>query len=142
MVNTSSSAADMNDRNGQELTALKQRFVSALLVHNTIADAAAALGISERTAHRYMKDAAVRAALFSAQQELLRAAAQRALSEVTRALEVLAEIACSPAVPPPSRVAAAKAILDAATRLYDVASLSERVQALEERVLGVLNGAK
>ena len=139
MANTSSSATDMNDKSCHELTYRKQRFVSALLTHHTLAAAAAAAGVSERTAFRYVKDAAVRRALFEAQQELLRTAAQRALSEVTRALEVLAEIACSPAAPPPSRVAAAKAILEAATRLYDVASLSERVRLLEQKVLGVLN---
>ena len=129
----------MNDRNGQELTALKQRFVSALLVHNTIADAAAALGISERTAHRYMKDAAVRAALFSAQQEVLRAACQRALQETMRALSVLVDIASDAMAPAAARVSAARTIIDAATKLYDVANLTERVRALEQKVAGVLN---
>jgi phage terminase small subunit len=117
----------------------KQRFVQALITHGSIAKAAEAAGISKRTALRYMKDENVRQMLLELQQETLRAVCQRALDEMMHALSVLVDIANDITAPHSARVSAARTIIDAATKLYDVANLSERVRTLEQKILGVLN---
>jgi phage terminase small subunit len=122
-----------------QMTQHQQRFVQALLAHGNITKAAEAVGISKRTALRYMKDDNVRKMLVELQQETLRAVCQKALDEMMRALSVLVDIASDATTPAPARVSAARTIIDAATKLYDVANLSERVRTLEQKILGVLN---
>jgi phage terminase small subunit len=121
-----------------QMTQHQQRFVQALLAHGNITKAAEAVGISKRTALRYMKDDNVRKMLVELQQETLRAVCQKALDEMMRALSVLVDIASDATTPAPARVSAARTIIDAATKLYDVANLSERVRTLEQKILGVL----
>jgi phage terminase small subunit len=122
-----------------QMTQHQQRFVQALLAHGNITKAAEAVGISKRTALRYMKDDNVRKMLVELQQETLRAVCQRALDEMMHALSVLVDIANDITAPHSARVSAARTIIDAATKLYDVANLSERVRTLEQKILGVLN---
>jgi hypothetical protein len=117
----------------------QQRFIQALLACGNISKAAETVGITRRTAYRYMNDQNVRQTLLELQQETLRAACQRALDEMMHALVVLVDIASDATVPAQARVSAAKAIIDTATKLYDVANLTERVRVLEQKVLGVLN---
>ena len=109
------------------------------MTHGNITKAAEVVGISKRTAMRYMNDENVRQMLMQLQQETLRVACQRALDEMMHALAVLVDIASDITAPHAARVSAARTIIDAATKLYDVANLSERVRVLEQRVLGVLN---
>ena len=117
----------------------QQRFVQALLACGNISKAAEAVGITRRTAYRYMNDENVRQMLLELQQETLRAVCQRALDEMMHALSVLVDIANDITAPHSARVSAARTIIDAATKLYDVANLTERVRALEQKVAGVLN---
>jgi len=117
----------------------QQRFIQALLACGNISKAAEAVGITRRTAYRYMNDENVRQMLMELQQETLRAVCQKALDEMVRALVVLVDIASDATVPAQARVSAAKSIIDTATKLYDVANLTERVRALEQKVAGVLN---
>ena len=60
------------------------------------------------------------------------------MDEMTQALAVLVDIATDATAAAAARVSAAKAILDTATKLYDVANLAERVRVLEQRVSTVL----
>ena len=117
----------------------QQRFIQALLACGNISKAAEAVGITRRTAYRYMNDENVRTMLMEMQQETLRAVCQKALDEMMHALVVLVDIASDATVPAQARVSAARTIIDAATKLYDVANLTERVRVLEQKVLGVLN---
>jgi phage terminase small subunit len=124
---------------GNVLTARERAFVSAWIVHRNTAKAAASLGMTDRQGRRYMSRPAVREAILEAQDDLVRQATQAALDAAEMALQVLRDIAASDSIPASARVAAAKAILDTATKLHEVANLTERVRVLEQKVLGVLD---
>jgi phage terminase small subunit len=131
-------ASQKGDKKRQEMTQSQTRFVSALLVYGNVIKAADVVGISERTARRYMSDPIVRQRLLAAQQELLEAACRKALATLDTALQALEDV-MSDRFSPQSRVTAAKAVLEHATKLYESAVLAERVRQLEQRVLEVLN---
>jgi len=123
-----------NGRAAGVLTNWQARFVAALLEAPTVADAAAAAGIGERTAYRYLDDPAVKGELQARHDAMIGAAARRLSHEMDVALDVLHEIMVDAASPPTPRVSAARAVLDAGLRYAELVSLAGRVSALEEKV--------
>ena len=74
--------------------------------------------------------------------ERLRLLTGRALGGADGALGVLRGVAEDGAQPAGSRVAAARALLDAALRLVETRDLAERVAALEDRVTAEQGGTR
>lgn len=111
-------------------------FVSALLSSPTIQAAAEAAGIAPRTAHRYLKDSAVKQALAEALDAAMGQATRRAVDEMLAALTTLAEIHRDRDAAAGTRVSAAKSILDAGPKLREAQELGERVSQLEDAILG------
>jgi len=122
-------------------TARQRRFLTALLAAPTASAAAQTVGISERTARRYLADPAFRRALQERQDALLSEATRAALRWMLAALDVLASVAADEGAPAASRVAACRALLDCAIKLIETNTLSERIAELEER-LEVMDGAR
>ena len=121
------------------LTPKKRRFVVAMLGATTMTAAAAAVGITERTARRYMADPNVKRALTAALDEATRQAATLAASAMADALDTLTTIHRDADAPTGSRVSAARAILETGPKLRGAADMGERIASLEE--WRVLNGA-
>ncbi|NLE77492.1 MAG: hypothetical protein GX605_12170 [Chloroflexi bacterium] len=113
------------------LTAQQRAFVVALFGH-TVEGAAAGVGISPRTAWRWLALAHVKEAVQHAQQEALEAVTRRAVQAMTGALAVLQEVAADRQSPTGSRVSAARAILENGLRFAEVVTLEARIAALEE----------
>lgn len=92
------------------------------------------LGLAPRTIRHYLASPTTRQTLQRLRDERLRQLAGRALHEAGAALAVLRAVLEDPTVSPQARVMAASKLLDVALRLFEVADLSERVEALEELV--------
>ena len=125
-----------NGRAGPKLTTKQRRFINALLVSNTIRDAAQTSAIAERTAYRWLRSEPVRSALSDALDAALSQAAARCSGAMGTALEVLLDIAEDAAAPASARVSAARAILEGGPKLREHLDLSERVTALEQKTGG------
>jgi len=114
------------------LSARKRRFVAALLAEPTILDAAKAAGVSERTAHRYIRDPDVKRALSAALDDVLSDVTRQVVGEMGAAVHTLAAVHSDGTMPPAARVSAARAILTGGPALREAFDLAERVSQLEE----------
>jgi len=114
------------------LPARKRRFVAAMMTSSSVAAAARAIGVHERTGHRYMQDPRVKAALSHKMDSELGSVARIAVNAMTDALATLEAIHKDETAPASARVSAAKVIFEGAPKLRDTFDLAERVQALEE----------
>ena len=112
----------------------QQRFIAAMLTAGTVAGAARQSGIGERTAHRYLDDPDVRAALDQAFDRSLSQAARQATAGINRALDVLQTILDDIAAPPAARIAAARALLLVGPRLQETVTLTQRVATIENEL--------
>lgn len=110
----------------------QQRFIAAMLSTRTVADAARQIGISERTAYRYLDEPQVRAALNSALDQALSATAQRAAAGMDRALDTLYAILDDPNTPLTARIAVARLLLETGPRLHETITLVQRMESVEK----------
>jgi hypothetical protein len=129
--------AENASQNGA-LTPRQAAFVAALLTHRRIKRAAAAVGVSERQAHRMLKLPSVQAAIAAGNDLVLSEAVAFGVSGLTRMLVVLRSIAVDTDQPPSVRVGACRAFIDGTERLREQHELTQRVAYLESRV-GVAN---
>ena len=113
------------------LSARKQRFVVALFAEPTILDAAKAAGVSERTAHRYVRDPDVKRALSEALDNLLGDVTRQTVAAMGAAVRTLAALHQAGDIPPGARVSAARAILGSGLTMREAVDLAQRVTELE-----------
>jgi phage terminase small subunit len=112
----------------------KAKFVEALVGGADVGAAAVAAGRSERTGRRWLCEPDVRAVLSEALAGRLRALNARRVDLASDALDVLAEVLKGAAIAPYVRVAAAKAVLDAALRLSEFTDIEARIAEIERRI--------
>ena len=115
---------------GGKFTRLADAFVENLLAQPDLAQAAKATGISRDTARRWLQDPRVAAQYREARREALGHAVARLQAASGEAVETMVEL-CREAAIESTKLAAAKAILDAALRAAEIDDLTERVAALE-----------
>ncbi len=113
------------------LTPRQGRFVAALWTCKTIAEAAKAAGISERTGLRWVHLPAVQDALRQEQQGALAEVTRQSVKAMTGALGVLVDVTTAPDAPWAARVSAARAILESGLRFTETIDLEARVSKLE-----------
>ncbi|MBC7294190.1 MAG: hypothetical protein H5T84_08860 [Thermoleophilia bacterium] len=118
----------------ERLTAKQARFCAALLEARSIREAARMAGVAESTAWRFLSRSEVRRALSERQAAILAQAAAALATDMAQAREVLRAIMGNPQAAPGVRVAAARAVLEAGLRLFELVTLSERVAVLEEHL--------
>lgn len=116
------------------LTPKQAAFIAALMTSSTLEQAAEISGISARTGRRYLRNAAVKAALSAALDDAMGQAARRAVAAMTSAVDTLDGIHRDPAAVVGARVSAARAILEAGPKLREAMDLAERVAALEDKL--------
>jgi hypothetical protein len=90
--------------------------------------------VSRRTAYRWLRREEIQAALTVAQDECLRGLARQLIAAASKSITLLEATLDDETQPGYVRVASAKAILDNALRLWEVACLSQRVEALEQEL--------
>jgi phage terminase small subunit len=118
------------------LTTRQRRFVLALLESSTVRQAAERADLPERTAWRYLGDARVKIELSRLSDAMLASACVGLLDDMSLARTTLRTVMQSDQASDAARVSAARAVLDASLRLFELVSLTERVSAIEERMSG------
>lgn len=122
---------------GGKLTPKQERAIRALLTSKNVGEAAAAIGVSERTLYRWLTDPAFRAALSVAEGDLLDAATRRLLTLQDDAIGAFEDVLTGgPDVTDTARLRAAQAVLDYLLKLREMRSVEERLTALEAKVRG------
>jgi len=118
----------------------KGTFVAALTSGLTQAEAAQAIGVTRRTAQRYMTDPVVRHALSQAQDQALGDVARKMNAGANEMLDVLRAVAQDNTMPPAVRVRAALGWLEVLFKAKELLELTTRVAIIEQRLsMGVSN---
>ena len=116
----------------QDLTPRQEQFIEALLVTDTIAEAARQAHISRRTATRWLKLAAIAARLKQEQRAVFAQAVGRLQGACADAAKLLHQTVTGAVEPNGARIRAAIAILDTATRGPVLVELEERITELQQ----------
>src|ERR687885_1177622 len=117
-----------------KLTPKQDALIAALLTSPTIQDAAKAVGVSETTAHRWLRtDEAFTAAYLKARRAAVGQAIARLQQLSSGAVAVLGQVAADKQAPASARVAAASKILDTAIKAVELEDLEARIAALEQQ---------
>ena len=119
--------------NDGKLTPKQRAFVRALLTERDTRAAAAACGIAERTAYRWIKRDDVQRALLSAEGEMLSTVTRSLLQLASEAVNTLQE-AMGGAEKASTKVRAANIVLSRLLQLRELVELERRVSELEEKV--------
>ena len=117
--------------NGSKLSAKQHRALSALLTSKSVAEAAAATGLGERTIYRWLTDPAFRQALSAAEGDLIDAATRRLLTLQGTALDTLEAVLGDEDASAGVRIRAAQMVLDHLLKLRELRDIEQRLQALE-----------
>lgn len=119
--------------NLEHLPERQQHAIIALLAKGTVAAAARASGVGERTLHTWLADPTFSAAYRAARRESVRAALaalQRASADAVATIAmVMKDRAAAPAV----RLAAARTVLDLALQAVELDDVLARLAALEAK---------
>lgn len=113
------------------MNARQERALAALVTSPTIRAAAEAAGMDYRTIRRYLEDREFLSEYRHITTEMLADARMRGQQLLSPAMETLAEICTNQAAKPTERIAAARSILEWATRLTELTDIVERLEALE-----------
>ena len=113
--------------------------ILALTGGATVEVAAAKAGVSLTTAYRRLKDLAFRARLDAARSDMVRQATAMLTAAATGAVNTLLDLQTKDC-PPPTRLGAAKSVLEIGNRLRTEVDLAARLEALE-RALGLSSPA-
>lgn len=114
-----------------DLRPRETRAVAALLTERTLAGAAQAAGVGEKTIRRWLKRPDFASALRDAQAEAVGDALGRLRAVTGEAVQTLRDLAVS-ANSESVRLGAARSILDFALRATELDDLAERIQLLEQ----------
>ena len=118
----------------EAVTGKRAKFVRALVAGQDIRQAAATAEVSERTGYRWLRSEPVQEALGRVLDAELSALAARTLKMASPAPVVLGRMMQAPDTADYVRLGAAKALLDAALRLFELRVLSERLSRVEARL--------
>ena len=109
--------------------------LAALVTGSTIKDAAAIVGVHERTIHRYLKDQRFREAFDEAKKSVLEPSILKLRSAVSSAIDTLVAIHTDPIQPAPSRVGAAYRLISLALEVSEISELRDRLRQLEGKTI-------
>lgn len=109
----------------------KEKALHALLSERSLAAAAEAAGIGERTLREYLKDPEFQKAYDSATDEMTQEAARRIAQLYGDSIETLRTAMRGEAVLPRDRLYAARIALEYGLRYTEIATVLKRLEALE-----------
>jgi DNA-binding MurR/RpiR family transcriptional regulator len=119
--------------NGAKLTPKQELLIAALLRSTTIQEAAHAAGVSEATAHRWIREAAFDAAYRAARRTAVRQAIARLQQAASQAVTLLIAVINDEQAPTSLRLRAAEKVIEQALKGVELEDLEVRIAALEER---------
>jgi hypothetical protein len=117
---------------GDKLSRKQEQGISALILQPTLADAAIAIGVDERTLRRWLREhTSFQAAYREARREVVQQAIVQVQRATSEAVETLRTVMQDVAAPASARVSAAKTVLETAVRAVELEDLEVRIAALE-----------
>ena len=116
------------------LTPRQKRFVAALATSDSIRDAAAAVGIAESTAWRWLRDPEVKAEIRRRQDDVLAGVTSTLVQDMTEARLALRSVLRDKMASPAQRTAAARVLLDVGLRFFEALGVAERLAVLEDKM--------
>ena len=119
-----------------KLRSKQKRAIKALLEYRTIAAAADAASVSERTIYRWFDVPAFRAALNKAEGQAIDAATRNLLTLSKAAINVFYEVMQDENISPGVRLRAADRVMDHLVRLRELRDVEQRLATLEAKVYG------
>jgi hypothetical protein len=119
---------------GEKLSRRQERTIKALLEHDTLADAAHAVGIGEVTLWRWLREPGFKSAFREAKRRVLDEALSTLQKATRKAIGALVSILEDQGKPASARVTAAKTILETAVKSIQVEELEARVEQLERAI--------
>jgi hypothetical protein len=115
-----------------EITAPQQRAIEALLSCETQGEAATTARVGQRSIRRWLQQAPFRAALARQRGRLLEDAGTILARGASRAAAALVAMAGGDTRATPTRVAAARAVLDTAIRAAELGEMAQRMGDIEQ----------
>jgi hypothetical protein len=117
-----------------KLSRNQERAISALLVHPTMAKAAAAAGVGEVTLWRWLRVPEFKEQYRLARREAVIQAVGQLQGACSAAVVALTDISQDVNCPASARVSAARTVLEMALKGVELEDLAVRVEALESQV--------
>lgn len=114
-----------------EITPKQEKTILALLASPTIKDAAAQVGVTEQTIHRWLKDEAFYSAYITARREAYQQGVAFAQRKVSEAMQTLCNVMNDANAKGSEKVSAAKAVMDFATRGIEIEDHEQRLKEIE-----------
>jgi hypothetical protein len=109
----------------------QEKAVLALLSEPSIPKAAASVGVSDRTLHRWLQDATFEAAYRKARRDAFSQAIAMTQRYAPLAVNTLAKVMTDPAAPTNAKVSAAAAVLRFGREGIELEDIETRIAALE-----------
>lgn len=119
---------------GEKRSRLQEATIAALLECQTIGQAAARVGVDERTIRNWKKIPEFQAAYAAARRECVDGAVSRLQKGFEFAVAVLQKVAGNESAPYYARVAAAKNLIDSGFKAAELCDVMSRISELEQRV--------
>lgn len=119
-------------KNHETKAARREQALVALLNYPTIKEAALGCNQAEVTLRRYMADPDFRTEYDARRRQLVEAACGALQTRMGAAADTLAELMDCPAVPPQTRLGAARMILEFGLKTVEVLDILPRLEALEK----------
>ena len=115
----------------EELTLKEEKFLTALMLAPNMGKTCEKVGISRRTAQRYMAKTTVRSAYRKMRNQAMEQATSRLNSVAVDAVEVLTAIMNDPKISPYARQQSARTILEFSYKAYENEAIIEKLEELE-----------
>lgn len=109
----------------------QSKAIAALLSSKNVPEAAAAVGLGERTLYRYLSDPAFRLALSNAEAEAIDNATRRLVTLTDLAIDTIAEVLSDSASSAGVKIRAAGQVLDYLLKLRELRNIEQRLLILE-----------
>jgi DNA-binding MurR/RpiR family transcriptional regulator len=119
---------------GEKLSRKQEQAVAALLAQPSIAGAAKAVGIGEKTLWRWLQREDFRGAYQNARRRIVNQAIAHVQAGMSEAVQALRGVMNNKQAPASAKVSAARAMIDTGLRGLELEDLEARIEALEARV--------
>jgi phage terminase small subunit len=116
------------------LSTKQSKAISALLTTKTVLEAAELAGVGARTLTRWLTENEFKAALHSAEGELVSQAGRRLLTLQEQAIDLLSAAMNDDKAPMGARIRAAQLALEYSIRIREFNELEQRIARLEEQL--------
>ncbi|MCF8051582.1 MAG: hypothetical protein K9L59_10120 [Desulfobacterales bacterium] len=117
---------------GEKLSRNQERAIGALLLNPSIAGAAQAIGVAEKTLWRWLQEEGFQEHYRAARKEVINQALGAVQGAISSAVQTLKTIMEDGKAPASSRVSAARAIIDAGLKVAEIEDLVHRIDRIEK----------